>query len=75
MNSVANFEIWLNLVKTGQIVDYKKGLIIYKKEKEELKKFKIEIIKLYFDNVDDDYLKKLIEDDHLEIENIVKSKI
>ena len=57
------------------MVNYEKGLIIYKKEKEELKKFKIEIIKLYFDNVDDDHLKELIEDDHLKIENIVKSKI
>ena len=57
------------------MVDYEKDLTIHKKGKEELKKFKIEIIKLYFDNVDDDYLKKLIEDDHLEIENIVKSKI
>ena len=75
MNSVANFEIWLNLVKTGQIVDYEKGLTIHKRGKEELKKFKIKIIKLYFDNVDDDHLKKLIKDDHLKIKNIIKSKI
>ena len=57
------------------MVDYEKDLTIRKRRKEELKKFKIKIIKLYFDNINDDYLKKLIEDDHLEIENIVKSKI
>ncbi len=57
------------------MVDYEKGLTIHKRGKEELKKFKIKIIKLYFDNVDDDHLKELIEDDYLKIENIVKSKI
>ena len=75
MNSVANFEIWLNLVKTGQIVDYEKGLTIYKRGKEELKKFKIEIIKLYFDNIDNDHLKELIKNDHLKIKNVIKNKI
>ncbi len=57
------------------MVDYEKDLTIRKRRKEELKKFKIKIIKLYFDNINDDYLKKLIENDHLEIENITKSKI
>ena len=50
-------------MKTGQIVNYENGLTMHERGKEELKKFKIEIIKSYFDNVDDNHLKELIEDE------------
>jgi hypothetical protein len=63
MNSAANFEIWLNLVKTGKIINYEEGPTMRERGKEELKRFKLEIIKSYFNDVDDDRLKELIEDD------------
>ena len=69
MNSAANFKIWLNLVKTGQIVDYENGLIIHERGKEELKKSKIEIIKSYFDNIDNNHLKELIENEEENLED------
>jgi len=69
MNSVANFEIWLNLVKTGQIVDYENGLTMHERGKKDLKRFKIKIIKLYFDNVDNNCLKELIEDEEENLED------
>jgi len=37
MKSVANFEIWLNLVKMGQMVNYQEGQKMRKKEKEKMK--------------------------------------
>ena len=69
MNSATNFKIWLNLVKMGQIVDYENGLTMHERGKEELKKSKIEIIKSYFNNVDDNHLKELIKDKEENLED------
>ncbi len=56
-------------MKTGQIVDYENNPIIHKRGKEELKKSKIEIIKSYFDNVNDNHLKELIENEEENLED------
>lgn len=33
MKSASNFDIWINLVKTGKTVDYKEGSIMREQEK------------------------------------------
>ena len=63
MKSVANFEIWLNLVKTGQMVNYQEGQKMREKGKEEMKQAKLDIIKSYFDGVNEDLKDIIIDDD------------
>ncbi|POG53548.1 hypothetical protein GLOIN_2v1849317 [Rhizophagus irregularis DAOM 181602=DAOM 197198] len=63
MNSAANFEIWLNLVRTGQIADYKNGTSMCEEGKKFMKEVKLNIIKEYFDEVDEKNLKDFITDD------------
>jgi hypothetical protein len=54
MKSAANFEIWINLVKTGEMVDYKEGQNLLKIGKKEMKEAKFDIIKDYFDGVSEE---------------------
>ncbi|CAB4413662.1 unnamed protein product [Rhizophagus irregularis] len=58
----ANFEIWLNLVRTGQMADYKKGPTMCGEGKKFMKEAKLDIIKAYFNGVDEN-LKDFIADD------------
>ncbi|RGB31690.1 hypothetical protein C1646_763782, partial [Rhizophagus diaphanus] len=61
MKVSANFEIWLNLIRTGQMADYKKGSTMYEEEKKFMKKAKLNIVKAYFNGVDEN-LKDFIAD-------------
>jgi len=61
--SAANFKIWLNLVKTGQMVNYQEGQKMREKGKEEIKQAKLDIIKSYFDGVNEDLKDIIIDDD------------
>ena len=63
MKSAANFEIWLNLVKTGQMVNYQEGQKMRERGKEEMKQAKLDIIKSYFDGVNEDLKDIIIDDD------------
>ncbi|GBB99115.1 hypothetical protein RclHR1_34170001 [Rhizophagus clarus] len=51
MKSASNFDIWINLVKTGNMVDYEEGSIMHEQSKNEMKLAKLNIIKSYFDGV------------------------
>jgi hypothetical protein len=62
MKSASNFDIWINLVKTGKMVDYKEGSRMREQGKNEMKLAKLDIIKSYFDGVGDS-LNEFIEDD------------
>jgi hypothetical protein len=62
MKSASNFEIWINLMKTGEMIDYKEGSIMREQGKNEMKLAKLNIIKSYFDGVGDS-LNEFIEDD------------
>ncbi|CAB4374450.1 unnamed protein product [Rhizophagus irregularis] len=57
-----NFEIWLNLVRTGQMADYKKGPTMCREGKKFMKEAKLDIVKAYFNGVDEN-LKDFIADD------------
>ena len=46
--SAINFEIWINLVRTGELISYEEELRTQEKNREN-KRIKIEIIKEYFD--------------------------
>jgi len=61
--SAANFKIWLNLVKTGQMVNYQEGQKMRERGKEEMKQAKLDIIKSYFDGVNEDLKDIIIDDD------------
>jgi hypothetical protein len=63
MKSGANFEIWLNLVKTGQMVNYKEGNSMCEDGKKILKEAKFDIIKAYFDGVNEDLKDHILDDD------------
>ena len=63
MKSGANFKIWLNLVKTGQMVNYKKGNSMCEDGKKNLKEAKFDIIKAYFDRVNKDLKDYILDDD------------
>ena len=64
MKSAANFEIWLNLVKTGQMVNYQEGQKLRERGNEEMKQAKLDIIKSYFDGVNEDLKDIIIDDDN-----------
>ena len=66
MKSAANFDIWLNLVKTGQMVDYKEGSNMLKRGKKEMKNAKLDILKSYFDGINEDLEGAIIEDEEEE---------
>jgi hypothetical protein len=59
----ANFEIWLNLVRTGQMADYKKGPTMCEEGKKFMKEAKLDIVKAYFNGVDENYL--IADDDEM----------
>ena len=61
MKSAANFEIWLNLVKTGQLVDYQEGQRMRESGKQSVKEAKLHIIKDYFNEVNEEDL--ILDDD------------
>ena len=63
MKSATNFEIWLNLVKMEQMVNYQEGQKMREKEKEKMKQAKLDIIKSYFDGVNEDLKDIIIDDD------------
>lgn len=63
MNSSANFEIWLNLVKTGKMASYEEGSIMREKGKMEMREAHLNIITSYFDEVNEN-LEDLISDDY-----------
>lgn len=63
MKSGANFELWLNLVKTGQIVNYEEGNSMYEEGKKYMKEAKFDIIKTYFDGVNEDLKDYILDDD------------
>ena len=56
MKSMVNFEIWLNLVKTGQLVDYKEGQLICERGKKDMKQAKLDIVKSYFYGINEDFI-------------------
>jgi hypothetical protein len=56
MKSMVNFEIWLNLVKTGQLVDYKEGQLIRERGKKDMKQAKLDIVKSYFYGINEDFI-------------------
>jgi hypothetical protein len=62
MKLASNFEIWINLVKTDEMIDYKEGSIMREQGKNEIKLAKLNIIKSYFDGIGDS-LNEFIEDD------------
>ena len=64
MKSMVNFEIWLNLVKTGQLVDYKEGQLIRERGKKDMKQAKLDIVKAYFNGVDEN-LDFIADDDEM----------
>jgi len=61
IKSAVNFEIWINLVRTGNIISYEEGLTLGNKEK---RRIKIEIVKEYFD-ISDVNLEEMTNDDEL----------
>ena len=61
MKTAANFEIWINLVKTEKMVDYKEGPLIWESRKRTMKEAKLQIVKSYFDGINED-LKDFIVD-------------
>ena len=63
MNFTANFEIWLNLVRTGQIADYEEGPHLLKEGKKFIKDAKLDIIKNYFSRVDENLKNFIVDDD------------
>ena len=63
MKSGANFEIWLNLVKTGQMVNYKEDNSMCEDSKKNLKEAKFDIIKAYFDGVNENLKDYILDDD------------
>jgi len=60
----ANFEIWLNLVRTGQMADYKKGPTMCEEGKKFMKEAKLDIVKAYFNGVDEN-LDFIADDDEM----------
>ncbi|CAG8528001.1 17756_t:CDS:2 [Rhizophagus irregularis] len=62
MKISANFEIWLNLMRIGQLANYKKSLTMCKERKKFMKEVKLDIVKAYFSEVDEN-LKDFIADD------------
>lgn len=63
MNSASNFEIWLNLVKTGEMANYEEGSTMRERGRQCMKQAKLEIIKSYFDGVNEDLKDFIIDDD------------
>ena len=63
MNSAANFEIWLNLVRTGQVADYKEGPTMCEEGKKFMKEVKLNIVKEHFNGVDDNLKDFIVDDD------------
>ena len=61
MNSALNFEVWLNLVKTGML-NYEEGPTLRENNKKYVKDSKLDIVKSYFDGVDEN-LSDFLEDD------------
>ncbi|CAB4425662.1 unnamed protein product [Rhizophagus irregularis] len=48
VKSAINFEIWINLVRTGELISYEEELKTQERIRE-IKRIKIEIIREYFD--------------------------
>ena len=61
MKVVANFDLWLNLVRTGTLKNYKADF--RNKAKEELKDLKVQIIKSCFNNINKEKLNNFVNDD------------
>ncbi|PKK76869.1 hypothetical protein RhiirC2_771993 [Rhizophagus irregularis] len=60
-----NFEIWLNLVRTEQLADYKKGLTICEEGKKFMKEVKLNIVKAYFSGVNENLKDFIANDDKM----------
>ena len=63
MKIVTNFDLWINLVRTGILEDYGNGQIYHKRAKQELRDLKIQIIKSYFSDVDEEKLNNIVTND------------
>ena len=63
MKTAANFEIWINLVKTGEMVDYKEGPLMRESGKRAMKEAKLDIVKSYFDGVNEDLNEFIVDGD------------
>ncbi|CAB4390128.1 unnamed protein product [Rhizophagus irregularis] len=63
MKIATNFDLWINLVRTGMLEDYKNGQSYHEREKQELRDLKIQIIKSYFNDVDEEKLNNIIKND------------
>jgi hypothetical protein len=61
MKVVANFDLWLNLVRTGTLESHKADF--HNRAKQELKNLKVQIIKSYFNNIDEEKLNKFVNND------------
>ncbi|PKC73991.1 hypothetical protein RhiirA1_450496 [Rhizophagus irregularis] len=60
-----NFEIWLNLVRTEQLADYKKGPTICEEGKKFMKEVKLNIVKAYFSGVNENLKDFIANDDKM----------
>jgi len=65
MKVVANFDLWINLVRTGKLESYKDGVDFHNKAKQEIKDLKVQIIKSYFNDVDEEKLNNFVINDVL----------
>jgi hypothetical protein len=63
MNSAANFDIWIKIVETRQLADYKNGALMHINGKKIMENAKHGILKSYFSGVNSEILKKLMIDD------------
>jgi len=61
MKVVANFDVWLNLVRTGTLESDRADF--HNIAKQEIKDLKVQIIRSYFDNIDEEKLNNFINDD------------
>ncbi|CAB4401670.1 unnamed protein product [Rhizophagus irregularis] len=63
MKIATNFDLWINLVRTRMLEDYKNGQSYHERGKQELRDLKIQIIKSYFNDVDEEKLNNIIKND------------
>lgn len=63
MKIATNFDLWINLVRTGMLEDYENGQSYHERGKEELRDLKIQIIKSYFNDVDEEKLNNIVTND------------
>jgi hypothetical protein len=63
MKIATNFDLWINLVCTGMLEDYENGQNYHERGKQELRDLKIQIIKSYFNDVNEEKLNNIVIND------------